>query len=309
MREHKSLYLIVFLLLITRATLVYAGEGATSSYLVGFNDFFAGILPKPGLYFRNDSVFFSANANELLAEGFLETNANLKNYANISRLTYVTPYRIFDSNWAVSLRIPIINSNFSGGINSPIFISQVNQSVNNLGDIVVSPLILGWHHNYFHWLVSIPSIYFPTGTYSLSRFINTGKNRYAVQGDINSTYYNANTGLEATLALGLTRNFENHATNYVSGDELHLDALVATHTSSGISMGVAGFYLQQITGDSGAGATLGSNKGMTIGLGPAFDYSTIVKKLNVSVRTKYYFDINTVNRWHGDWFWFSVLLS
>jgi hypothetical protein len=102
----------------------WAGESGTSSYLVGFGDFLSGILPKPGFYYRNDSFFFQGTVKAVLSEGFLETNAKIDNYANISRFNYVSPLKWIDSFWAMSLRVPVIRSHFSGRILSPIFIAD-----------------------------------------------------------------------------------------------------------------------------------------------------------------------------------------
>lgn len=52
---------------------------------------------------------------------------------------------------------------------------------------------------------------------------------------------------------------------------------MAKHFANGVSLGLAGYFMQQMAGDSGAGATLGSNKGMTIGAGPAIDCNAKAK--------------------------------
>lgn len=308
-KSGSRLLLITAFLFLSMPQAAKAGEGGNSQYLIGFNDFLAGVLPGAGFYFRNDSIYMNNKVGAALAEGFLETHVSVDTFANVTRLTYVTPLKILYSNWGTSLRIPLVKSKFSGEINSPIFLAEGSQNVSDLGDIVFSPLILGWHHQYFHWLVSLPTFYFPTGSYSLDNYINVGKNRYAIQADVNGTYFNTENGAELTAALGYTKSYRNYATNYQSGDEFHTDAVAAGHFSNGVSLGLAGYFLQQITGDSGAGATLGSNKGMTVGAGPAIDYSTKVKSLKINLRGKYYYNINSVNRLGGNTFWFSILLS
>jgi len=49
-------------------------------------------------------------------------------------------------------------------------------------------------------------------------------------------------------------NFENPATNCTYGQELHLDFIVGRHLPKGFAPGLAGYFYQQATGDSGNGA-------------------------------------------------------
>jgi len=52
------------------------------------------------------------------------------------------------------------------------------------------------------------------------------------------------------------------------------DPAVPAARSGLLSLGAEGFYFTQVTGDSGAGATLGDFKGMTAGLGPVLVISS-----------------------------------
>ena len=49
-------------------------------------------------------------------------------------------------------------------------------------------------------------------------------------------------------------NFENPATNYTYGHELHLDFIVGRDLPKGFAPDVASYFYQQATGDSGKGA-------------------------------------------------------
>ena len=85
-------------------------------------------------------------------------------------------------------------------------------------------------------------------------------------------YFGQENGIEASLFAGIDFNTENDATNYQSGTQFHLDGTLAQHFPlfGGLAgVGANGYWYEQVTGDSGAGATFGSFKARTAGLGPA----------------------------------------
>jgi hypothetical protein len=72
-------------------------------------------------------------------------------------------------------------------------------------------------------------------------------------------------------AAGFTFNWENPDTDYTTGTEFHIEWALVQHLSKTLAVGIAGYHHQQVTGDSGAGATLGDFKGRVTALGPGRD--------------------------------------
>lgn len=68
---------------------------------------------------------------------------------------------------------------------------------------------------------------------------------------------------------GVTFNFENTATDYKTGDEFHFEWAIGREIATGLVLGIVGYDYQQITGDTGSGATLGPFKGRVDALAPA----------------------------------------
>ena len=62
------------------------------------------------------------------------------------------------------------------------------------------------------------------------------------------------------------------------------------HFSQKFAVGVAGFHYQQVTGDSGAGATLGAFKGRVTALGPVMTYNFNLGKIPVSTQLTWMHD-------------------
>jgi len=60
------------------------------------------------------------------------------------------------------------------------------------------------------------------------------------------------SGIDISGAIGVTFNAENPATNYRTGDELHIEWAVSKTFTPKFSAGLTGYYYDQISGDSGA---------------------------------------------------------
>ena len=96
---------------------------------------------------------------------------------------------------------------------------------------------------------------------------------------------------------GLTYNFTNSDTDYKNGIDGHIDWGISQFLNEHFFIGAAGYYFQQLTGDSGSGATLGDFKSRVAGIGPQMGYLFPVSEgytgyLNV----RGYADIVTENR-------------
>jgi hypothetical protein len=72
------------------------------------------------------------------------------------------------------------------------------------------------------------------------------------------------------------------------------------HLSKTLAVGIAGYHCQQVTGDSGAGATLGYFKGRVTALGPVVTYSFQLGKIPVSTQWSYFHEYQVENRLDGD---------
>ena len=72
-------------------------------------------------------------------------------------------------------------------------------------------------------------------------------------------------------------------------------------------VGVNGFWYDQITGDSGSGATFGDFEGRTTGVGPVLSYVFKIGKVDMIAEVKWLHELETTNRLEGDIVWFKLL--
>ena len=72
--------------------------------------------------------------------------------------------------------------------------------------------------------------------------------------------------------LGFTYNFKNPDTDYQNGVDAHLDWAASQFLSEQWQVGLVGYFYQQVSGDSGAGAVLGDFKSRVYAIGPQVGY-------------------------------------
>ena len=108
------------------------------------------------------------------------------------------------------------------------------------------------------------------------------------------------TKLEFDSAIGVTFNAKNPATDYKNGDEFIWDWAVGKKFANGLEVGVAGYAYQQLTGDSGSGAKLGTFKGSVFAVGPQVVYNTVLMHRAVLFNFRNYQEFDAENRFEGN---------
>jgi hypothetical protein len=114
----------------------------------------------------------------------------------------------------------------------------------------------------------------PVGAYQLTRLSTLGLGHWAVDGGVGYTCLNEKAGLEGSVVFGLTYNFINPYTQYQSGADAHLDWAISPYLNDKFHIGAVGYFYNQISADSGAGARLGSFESRVAGIGPRSDSSS-----------------------------------
>ena len=123
------------------------------------------------------------------------------------------------------------------------------------------------------------------------------------------TWLQPKYGQEVSLSLGYTINFEDPGTQYRTGNEFHVEYFLGQHLPKGFVLGLVGYLYNQMTADTGAGATLGAFHGQTIALGPCLAYNGKISDHDIGVNTRYYNELKVINRFDGQSFFFTVSLG
>jgi len=132
----------------------------------------------------------------------------------------------------------------------------------------------------------------PVGAYDPDRLAAMGAGHWSVDGGAGYTYYNEEAGIEFSVVAGLTYNFINPYTKYRSGNDAHLDWAFSPYVSDTLHFGAVGYFYNQLSGDSGSGATLGPFKSRVTGVGPqiGFFFPVVDREGYLNIRAYYEFD-------------------
>ena len=294
-----------------------AEEGGAGHYMPGTTASFIDALPGyPAFAVENVFTFYGASVSGSVAlpvGGRTTLGLDATAYADSLVAFYETPLRLLGGNYAAGLALPYVWMEAKATVTGPLGNTFARRdTASGLGDITVIPFILGWTNGPDLKYDVRLNIFAPSGEYDVGALANVGKNYWTVDPMVSVSYLSSKIGLEVSAFAGVDFNTENHATDYQTGTQFHLDGTIAQHLpllGGVIGVGANGFYYQQISGDSGAGATLGDFKGRTVGVGPALSYiRKLGKTTNLAAEVKWLPELETENRLKGNYVWFKLAL-
>jgi hypothetical protein len=337
----------VFRMLLIVATISLSCVGARaeegSHYFPGAVSSFTDTLPvnlgSSTIGVANDSIYYHGSSN------VLHTNATT--YTNSWALLYQFPGAISflpgKPQYSVALGVPYtwLNVHTSVQISKKVFV-PLKFTDNGFGDVAMFPFMLGWSKVEHECLGSSETstlkyvlkyqtqlgVYAPTGDFDKNSLARVGRNFWTFEPGAAVSFLRVKWGLipmhpliplvfEPTVSAGFDFNTKNGTTHYQTGDQFHLDGTMAVFmpvdtVGSAIGAGVSGFFYQQITGDTGRGATRGSFEAMTTGVGPDLSFVTgfcKLCKLSLAAEVKWLPELSVSNRLQGNAVWFKLAFS
>lgn len=306
-----------------------ADQGGVSFWLPGTFGSLAAAPLKPGwswatIYYHTDvSAGGNVSASRAIRFGNRTTNLNVNLNAELNATgdivlggpVYVAANPVFGGQFAVTLlggygrQQATIDANVTGALGPIGFAASrsVSQELEAFTDLFVQP-VLRWNagvHNYM-----VYSMWnFPVGSYDANRLVNLGLGHWAIDGGAGYTYLNPQTGWEFSVVGGLTYNFENPHLDYQNGIDAHVDWGLSHFISKQVLIGAVGYAFQQLTGDSGPGATLGDFKSRVFGIGPQIGFLFPVGEMQGYLNVKGYKEFGAENRPEGWNLWVSLAIS
>jgi len=307
---YKATQAISAILVLTAAELVltpssFAAEGGYSNYIPGtYGDFGVALEPPGKFTIRNDLYFYSADTSQTVRNGQIQVGLDLAMITNMTTMLYKTDCELLGGQYAFGAMVPIVHL----GLDVEVGSLGAQDDVTGFGDLVFVPGILYWNRGNMHGSLG-QYVIAPTADYKLDRLVNPGLNHWSFDTNVAFTWLEPEKGHEISFNLGYIYNTENKATDHQTGQEIHLDLLFNQYLSESLAVGIHGFYLQQITGDNGDGALLGSFKARSMGIGPAVMWGTKMGEQDVTFIAKWLHEFDADHRMEGDHFFISFALD
>ena len=269
----RCLYALSALVALSATQTAHAVEGGVDTYVPGvYGNLGLAIFPEPGFYYVNFTIFSQGDVDVAARQGRVHTDISDTIVANDFVPVYVSELEILGANYWAAVGIPVeyVESDATveaGSITRPI----LDGSNSGLGDLYLVPFGLSWKVEDLHILLYL-GINTPVGEYDVNNDVNLGLNYWAFDTNVGVSW-ELPENFELDLNLGFLANLKNTATDYQSGNSIHLDYTIGYNVTKRFQVGLSGYTYYQVTGDSGSGATLGSFKGEAVGIGPSLSYT------------------------------------
>lgn len=294
------------LLLAMPATPAAADENGASVYLLGSGGPGAAVLPPlEGIFIDNTIYIYDAGSSaqrDLIIGGNVVADVDAAIAANFTTLLWVPSTNFLGGTLSVGAALPVgapmIDA--SAVITGPMG-RQLTAKRHDSALVVGDPILLaslGWQSGNFHAALS-GMVNVPVGNYREGELANIAFHRWAE--DISSaiTWHDKDSGWDISGKVGITFNGRNDLTDYDSGDDFHVEAAIEKTLSPSFSVGVLGYHFEQLTDDSGSGATLGGYRGRISGAGGTVAYNTVLGRSPATFRLKVLGEFNAKNRPSG----------
>jgi hypothetical protein len=297
-----------------------ATEGGTTHYISGEYSDFCGMPPSlPGFYAGNYFLDYgngeASASKELPLGGVLAAGVTANSQAEVPLAIYAYPFSLYDITFSSGATFPIVwvdvkataTFNRDGTPRS----GAVEQSVTGLGDIQFMPIMAAWTNGDFT-VGGMFNVWAPSGEFNTGQLANPGLGYWTFEPMLAFRWLSTKIGTEFSVFTGLDFNTKNTTSDYQSGDIFHVDATLAQHLPlfGGIAgAGASAFYMNQITGDSGSGARLGSFEIESYGVGPTVSYVHKIGNSDLIVDGSWLPQLHTVNTTKGNFFWAKITIT
>ncbi len=280
-----------------------AKEGA-DQYPNGAENWFAGATPPPGFYYVNYFGYYTgqlknASGDKAILNGM---TPSVEATFDAFRFVEMTHVKVLGADYGVHVIVPVVyqSMNLNG-----------RNSTSGIGDIIVNPFILGWHREAWHAVAAL-DVELPTGTYNQGDArVSVGAHYYSFEPVVAFSYMPA-SGWEASSKLMYNLKTTNQATNYHSGQELHVDYLVGKHFGKWM-FGGTGYALKQVTDDTVNSQTVplatglwdAGRRGQVLAIGPSAGYTN---SRHMTFMAQWQHEALVRNRFGGDKVWFKMII-
>lgn len=289
----------------TAAQKALADEGGISFWLPGQYGSLAALPNNPGwtltaLYYHTDVD--AGGGTEFPSGGEIRAGLDARGDLFAFGPGYIFEDPVLGGQFSLSILGIVGNSRASieatlTGPNGNQISGERTDTLFSYGDLYPTAA-LKWNHGTSNFMAYLSGD-IPVGDYDPDRLANVGIGHGAIDGGFGYTYFNPQTGHELSFVTGLTYNFENEDTDYQNGIDWHLDWGASQFLSESVHVGAVGYAYQQITGDSGSGATAGDFESRVFAVGPQIGFLFPAGGMQGYLNIKGYYEFEAENRAEG----------
>lgn len=234
---------------------------ADGHYVPGVEGLQAASVPPPGMYYLGYLVNYSIDS--FRAPG---GSSDLPGHnrgtvtALANRFVWITPYKLLGADYGMEAIVPVMRTSLT--VNA----AGISDTRSGVGDIFLSPLVLGWHGPQWD-AVAAAGMWFDTAGTSHPASPGKGFRSTMLTGGL-TWYFDAAKTLSGSALMRFERNGKNDA-GFRNGNQVTLEWGLGRNFG-GWQAGLAGYSQWQVSDDKGAGASADHSSRHALGL--QFDY-------------------------------------
>ncbi len=258
----------------------------TAHYVPGVEGIKGASLPPPGIYLRDYNVFYFSdqiNDNRGSKIGGLDADAFI--YANVPRLVWITDCQVLGGFLGVDGLLPLqyTDLDISAGPNK-----LIDHGTFGIGDFFAEGT---WSKHMKQFDFSLGAgVWAPTGDSAPGLTTRAGQGFWTGMLTAGATWYPDAEKKWSISALNRYEfNSEKDDANYTPGQAYTLEWGIGRTLTPTIEVGLAGYYQQKVTEDSGSGSPKGAERDRVAGVGPEVTMFFPSCKLGCSLRYAYEF--------------------
>lgn len=272
--------------ILTAAGAVHAAEGAMSRYLPGsIASAIDMTIPEEGFDIRISQYQYEGQLKDRQLQvpiaGLTATGLEVDSEQLAVSLLWNPGWESAGGwRYAMGATFPYVSLEVKANIVDNPFDESRQQRVvvdkaSGVGDLVLQPLMLSKAITR-NWYSDLRfSVFVPTGSYETGQLANSGKNYWTFSPVVSLINIEPALGREFSLFGGIDINTQNADTRYHSGIQGYIESTFVQYVillGGFTGVGVSGYWNQQLTGDSGSGASQGDFKSKSAGIGPVLSY-------------------------------------
>ncbi|MBF8222959.1 SphA family protein [Halomonas sp. 328] len=224
-------------------------SAANGHYVPGVEGLNGPVVPPPGLYYRGYLAHYRIDS---LRDGGGDAAPGRNRgevTALVNRLVWITDRQFLGADYGIEAILPLVDASLRfGGVG-------LNDSDSGLGDLFLSPLVLGWHGE--RWdAVFAAGQWFDTGDFAADRPASPGKGFDSTMLTLGGAWHLDEARRWTVSALS---RYETHGrqsgSGVTPGDSLVVEWGLGHRLDSGLTLGLVGYDAWQLERDSGAAAS------------------------------------------------------
>jgi hypothetical protein len=271
----KIIVLIPFIVFAFLPCFVLGQEVALPPVNLGETNFLDGIAG-PGLLFEQTIEYYRANRFTDSKGNKIPGNNSVESWLSLTHLAYLTKFKILGGYYGFEALLPAAWIDLDTDLG-------IRGHKGGIGDLILSPFLIQWVDHkifnmpYFHRFNFV--FILPTGNYDKDSAINIGSHVYSFNPYYAFTLF-ITPKLETSWRFHYLWNSKNNsppqsfrADSIQPGQAFHFNYAFSYEIWNGLRVGLAGYYLDQITPDKVNGHEQRRSKEEVFAIGPGLMYS------------------------------------